>query len=78
MINLLGFPSAIITFLFTDLEESTKLWEDFPKEMKAALARLDVILKSADENKHRKITGDGLDAAFPSQATPLMQHWLPR
>ena len=33
------------TFLFTDIEGSTRLWEKFPYAMLVALARLDVLLK---------------------------------
>ena len=37
-------PSGTVTFLFTDIEDSTKLWEHFPEAMKAALATHDSIL----------------------------------
>ena len=33
-----------LTFLFTDLEGSTRLWERFPQAMKDALERHDSIL----------------------------------
>jgi hypothetical protein len=39
--------SHLHTFLFTDLENSTSLWEQFPDEMRPALARHDAILKRA-------------------------------
>ncbi len=32
------------TFLFTDIEGSTKLWEQHPEAMQAALARHDALL----------------------------------
>ncbi len=62
-------PTGTITFLFTDLENSTDLWEKFPEEMKTALARHDAILKAAVQREGGyivKTTGDGLHAAFPS------------
>ncbi len=34
-------PSGTVTFLFTDLEGSTRLWEEHPEAMRPALARLD-------------------------------------
>jgi class 3 adenylate cyclase len=38
-------PSGTVTFLFTDLEVSTRLWERQPDAMRGALARHDVILR---------------------------------
>ena len=35
------------TFLFTDIEASTRLWEEHPSEMAEALARHDAILNDA-------------------------------
>ena len=45
-----GPPSGTVTFLFTDLEGSTRLWEDHPEEMKAALARHDDLMREAVES----------------------------
>jgi class 3 adenylate cyclase len=36
-------PSGTVTFLFTDLEGSTRLWEEHPDAMRPALARHDAI-----------------------------------
>jgi len=33
-------PSGTVTFLFTDLAVSTRLWEDHPEGMKVALAAM--------------------------------------
>jgi predicted ATPase/class 3 adenylate cyclase len=62
-------PSNTLTFLFTDLEGSTRLWEAFPDRMQGALARHDEILRQAIEaNGGRliKTTGDGVHAVFDS------------
>ncbi|MDX1437192.1 MAG: adenylate/guanylate cyclase domain-containing protein, partial [Anaerolineales bacterium] len=57
------------TFLFTDLENSTRLWDQYPHDMQAASARHDALLRAVIEG-HRgrvvKTTGDGLHAVFES------------
>src|SRR5215210_4314196 len=61
------FPTGVVTFLFTDLERSTALWEQHPDAMRAALGRHDEILRSAVESHGGatvKTTGDGLIAVF--------------
>ena len=60
-------PSGTVTFLFTDIEGSTQLWEKHPQAMKSALAEHDSILKEAIESNHGHIiksTGDGVHAVF--------------
>jgi len=60
-------PTGTVTFLFTDIEGSTKLWEKYPEEMKSALATHDSILKEAVESNSGQIiktTGDGIHAVF--------------
>jgi class 3 adenylate cyclase len=47
-------PTGTVTFLFTDIEGSTQLWERYPEAMQAALARHDVILRSAVEANQRQ------------------------
>ena len=62
-----NLPTGTVTFLFTDIESSTKLWEQYPEEMKSALAKHDSILKNAVESNHGhiiKTTGDGVHAVF--------------
>ena len=62
-------PTGTVTFLFTDLEGSTRLWEEFPDAMGDALARHDEILRDAVERNRGSIvktTGDGVHAAFTS------------
>jgi len=62
-----GLPTGTVTFLFTDLAGSTRLWEDFPDAMQPALARHDEIVRKAIEGHGGhvvKTTGDGFHAAF--------------
>lgn len=58
---------AVTTFLFTDIEGSTRLWEEHPERMRVALARHDALARCAVETRRGivvKMTGDGLHAAF--------------
>ena len=60
-------PSGTVTFLFTDVEGSTRLWEDHPDVMHDVLARHDEIVRGAIESHAGyvvKTTGDGFHAAF--------------
>ena len=41
-------PTGALTFLLTDLEGSTRLWELHPEAMKDALRRHDAILRPID------------------------------
>jgi predicted ATPase/class 3 adenylate cyclase len=62
-----GLPTGTVTFLFTDLEGSTRLWEEHPEAMHAALARHDGILRGAVEAQGGQVVkgrGDGLHAVF--------------
>lgn len=67
-------PRGIVTFLFTDLEGSTALWEKFPELMKPLLAQHDAILRQAVESSHGyivKMRGDGIHAAFENASDAL-------
>jgi class 3 adenylate cyclase len=44
-------PSGVVTFLFTDVEGSTRRWENDADEMRAALAVHDEVLRSAIETR---------------------------
>ena len=39
-------PTGTVTFLFTDVERSTHLWERHPDDMRRALARHDALIES--------------------------------
>ena len=41
-----NLPTGTLTFLFTDVEGSTRLWELYPEEMRAAMARHDELIES--------------------------------
>ena len=59
--------SAVTTFLFTDIEGSTRLWEEQPERMRSALVRHDALSRTAVERRGGlvvKMTGDGIHAAF--------------
>lgn len=61
------FPTGTITFLFSDIEGSTKLWDTYPSIMQVAVARHDALLRQAVQENHGylfKTTGDGIAAAF--------------
>ena len=58
-----------MTFLFTDIEGSTRRWEADPEVMRVALAAHDDVLRAAVEANGGwlfKHTGDGVCAAFQS------------
>src|SRR5262245_26009276 len=61
--------TSFLTYLFSDIEGSTQLWERHPDAMPGALARHDAILKEAVESASGivvKTTGDGVMAVFGS------------
>ena len=67
-------PTGTVTFLFTDIEGSTKLWERHPAAMQTALARHDEILRNAIEERGGyvfKTVGDAFCAAFATAPDAL-------
>ena len=66
-VDVAELPTGTVTFLFTDLVGSTRLWQEFPEAMKAALARHDEIVGEAivgHGGSVVKTLGDGFHAAF--------------
>jgi predicted ATPase/class 3 adenylate cyclase len=62
-----GVPSGTVTFLFTDIEGSTRLWQQDEALMQAAVARHDELLRSAVADHGGTVfsgMGDGIAAAF--------------
>jgi predicted ATPase/class 3 adenylate cyclase/Tfp pilus assembly protein PilF len=67
-------PTGTITFLFTDIEGSTRLWERHHAAMQQALAHHDAILRDVIESNDGylvKTTGDGAHAAFAIAADAI-------
>ncbi|MFW5686094.1 MAG: ATP-binding protein, partial [Spirochaetota bacterium] len=66
--------TGTLTFLFTDVEGSTRLWEQHPDAMQHALRRHDELLRAAIED-HRgrvfKTVGDAFCAVFRSAPDAL-------
>lgn len=62
-------PSQTLTFLFTDVEGSTRLWEQHRQSMTGALERHDAVLRDAVESSNGQVVktmGDGFMAVFGS------------
>jgi predicted ATPase/class 3 adenylate cyclase len=59
--------NTLLTHLFTDIENSTPLWEQFPSEMREASARHDRLMREVIESHHGRVvktTGDGFHGVF--------------
>jgi predicted ATPase/class 3 adenylate cyclase/Tfp pilus assembly protein PilF len=68
-------PTGTLTFLFTDIEGSTKHWEHHPSAMHTALARHDEVIRRVTEEQEGyvfKTVGDAFCCAF-STATDALQ-----
>jgi class 3 adenylate cyclase len=62
-------PVTMVTFLFTDIEGSTRLWEQHPEAMQAALAHHDALLSRSIQDHNGsvfKTVGDAFYATFTS------------
>jgi predicted ATPase/class 3 adenylate cyclase len=66
-----GLPTGTITFLFTDVEGSTKLWERNPEAMSKALSHHDELIRNVVEAHDGfvfKTVGDAFYVAFSPAA----------
>lgn len=66
-VSVAEIPTGTVTFLFTDIEGSTRLWEQFPEQMAANLLRHDALLRQAIEAHGGyifKTVGDQFCATF--------------
>jgi class 3 adenylate cyclase len=82
-------PTGTVTFMFTDIEGSTKMWERSPHAMHRSLSRHDEILREAIEKRGGYVfktvgdafccafltTLDALEAALEAQRTLLSEEW---
>jgi class 3 adenylate cyclase len=71
---MIALPTGTVTFLFTDLEQSTRSWEDDSTSMERALARHDEIIRSAADPRGGYVFstgGDGFGIAFASAQDAL-------
>ncbi len=84
-------PTGTVTFLFTDVQGSTRLWQQHPEAMAVALARHDEIMRAAI-SAHRGYVfstagdafaasfarpGDAIDAAVEAQQGLAAETWSP-
>ena len=67
-------PGGMVTFLFTDMESSTRRWQEYPERMPEALRRHNALLRAAIE-AHKgylfKQVGDSVYAAFENPIDAL-------
>ena len=82
-------PTGTLTFLFTDIEGSTKMWEHNAPAMQAALVRHDELIRRSVEERGGyvfKTVGDAfccafltapdaLEAALETQRTLFGEEW---
>src|ERR687886_1779272 len=67
-------PTGTVTFLFTDIEGSTRMWERSPQAMQAALSRHDEILRRVTQEREGyvfKTVGDAFCCAFSTASDAL-------
>ena len=70
----MGAPTGTVTFLFTDIEGSTRLWDRAAMAMRTALARHDAIVRGAIEAHGGYVFatgGDGFASVFGRAAGGL-------
>jgi len=70
-------PSGTLTFLFTDIEGSTLLWEQYPEQMRGAMRRHDTLIESAVRQQAGLVVrprgeGDSRFAVFPRATDALL------
>ena len=71
-----GLPRGTVTFLFTDIEDSTRLWEEAPTDMADGLRVHDAIVRGTIERHGGYVFGIGGTASAPRSRPPPTR--LPR
>lgn len=81
-----SLPTGTVTFLFTDMEESTQLWEQFPDVMPQVMARHDDLIEACVQHQRGVVVrprggGDSRFAVFANakdavSATCTIQTYL--
>ncbi len=69
-----ALPEGTVTFLFTDIEGSTRLWEEYGASMQSALAQHDSLMRREIEavgGTVFKTMGDAFCAVFPDSKAAL-------
>ena len=69
-----NMPTGTVTFLFTDIEGSTRIWEAHPDQMRPALARHDALMREAIDSNNGvvfKTMGDAFYAVFATASEAL-------
>jgi len=72
-------PSGTVTFLFTDTEGSTRLWQAAPDAMRQGLERHDAILRATVKPSQVKLGGEAIpftDGPPVAITVPTPVDWL--
>jgi predicted ATPase/class 3 adenylate cyclase len=82
----MALPNGTLTFLLTDIEGSTRLWEGYPEQMRLAMVRHDVLIETVVAKFGGKVVkprgeGDSRFAVFQRAigavaAAGIIQRWL--
>ena len=75
-----GSPLSVITFLFTDIEASTRRWEADPATMRAVMERHDLPLTGAIETNGGRVVlerdeGDSFFAVLNARPRRSVRLW---
>ena len=71
----MDLSASTFSFLFTDIEGSTRLWEEHPQAMAEALARHDSILRGVIERHGGRVfktVGDAFCGVFPAASEAVL------